>query len=85
MMHTSCSAVLATVLALSSLTIQAAADCKGLEESACTGNPACTWTKGYTRSDGKAVAAYCKAKAGNKANADAATAAPASAPAESPK
>ncbi len=80
MMRTACPAVMAAVFALSSMTIQAASDCKGLEETACAGNPACTWTKGYTRSDGKAIAAYCKAKAGNKAGAEtAATPAPASA------
>ena len=80
MMRTSCSAVVAAVFALSSMAIQAASDCKGLEETTCAGNPACTWTKGYTRSDGKAVAAYCKAKAGNKAGAEtASTPAPASA------
>ncbi len=70
MTNTVCSAALAAVFALSSMSIQAASDCKGLEETACAGNPACTWTKGYTRSDGKAVAAYCKAKTGNKASAE---------------
>ncbi len=84
MMRTACSAALAAVFALSSMTIQAASDCKGLEETACAGNPACTWTKGYTRSDGKAVAAYCKAKTGNKASAETA-ANPASAAEGSPK
>ena len=80
MMRTACPAVMSAVFAFSSTTIPAASDCKVLEETACAGNPACTWTKGYTRSDGKAVAAYCKAKAGNKAGAEtAATPAPASA------
>lgn len=84
MTKTACSAALAAAFALSSMSIQAASDCKGLEETACTGNPACTWTKGYTRSDGKAVAAYCKAKTGNKASAETA-ATPASAAEGSPK
>lgn len=74
MMHKPYYVVIAAVLSLSSMSIHAASDCKGLEETACAGNPACTWNKGYTRSDGKAVAAHCKAKAGNKAAAEAAPA-----------
>ncbi|MCO5762674.1 MAG: hypothetical protein NHG36_14340, partial [Chromatiaceae bacterium] len=72
----------AAILALSSMTIHAASDCKGLDEKACAANSACTWTKGYTRSDGKEVAAYCKAKSGSKASSS--TSAPASAPVAAP-
>lgn len=57
----------------------AASACKGLSETACSANPACGWTKAYTRKDGKPVAAYCRTKTRPKA-ATSAEAAPAAKP-----
>jgi len=63
------------LLAQSSLSVQAASECKGLEQTACSSNPACTWASGYVRKDGKEVAAYCKVKGAAKdAGADKASA-----------
>lgn len=42
------------LLAQSSLSVQAASECKGLEQTACSSNPACTWASGYVR-DRKSV------------------------------
>ena len=52
----------------------AASPCKGLSETACSANPACGWTRAYTRKDGKEVAAYCRTKVRPKAETSAAAA-----------
>jgi hypothetical protein len=44
----------------------AASACKGKSESACAADPACGWTKGYTRKDGRQVAPYCRVKGRDK-------------------
>ena len=54
--------LLGTVFAQSPFSAQAASECKGLDQTACSSNPACAWVKGYVRKDNKEVAAYCKAK-----------------------
>lgn len=37
-----------------------ASDCKGLPAAECQANSACRWINGYTRKDGREVAAYCR-------------------------
>lgn len=71
---------LGAVLVLPSLAVQAASECKGLDQTACGVNPGCSWVSGYARKDGKAVAAYCKSK-GEKQAGEEAAAAPVKAPA----
>ncbi len=70
---------LGTLLVLPGLAVQAASECKGLDQTACGVNPGCSWVSGYTRKDGKEVAAYCKSK-GEKQTGEAAAAAPAKVP-----
>ncbi len=62
---------LGTLLVLPGLAVQAASECKGLDQTACGVNPGCSWVSGYTRKDGKEVAAYCKSK-GEKQTGEAA-------------
>ena len=61
------SVALGTALALSSGPINAASQCKGLENSACRANTSCSWVEGYKRKDGKSVNSFCRAKAKPKA------------------
>lgn len=53
-------------LLLASSAVSAASPCKGMQESACTADSACTWVNGYTRKDGRAVSSHCKLKGGKK-------------------
>ncbi len=71
---------LSALLVLPSLAVQAASECKGLDQTACSANPGCSWVSGYKRQDGKEVAAYCKSK-GERKTGEEAAAAPAKAPA----
>ncbi len=71
---------LSALLVLPSLAVQAASECKGLDQTACGANPGCSWISGYARKDGKEVAAYCKSK-GERKTGEEAAAAPAKAPA----
>ncbi|WP_456376616.1 hypothetical protein [Thiolapillus sp.] len=34
--------------------------CKGMEKPDCTASSSCRWVKGYERSDGRAIAGYCR-------------------------
>ncbi len=43
--------------------------CKGLSKSACERNDSCSHVKGFTRSDGVKVSAFCRAKPGNGSTA----------------
>lgn len=70
---------LGVVLVVPSLSLQAATECKGLDQAACGANAGCSWVSGYTRQDGKAVAAYCKSKGEKQAGGEA-PAVPAKAP-----
>jgi len=72
------------LFALSISSVQAASECKGLDQTACSSNPACTWVSGYVRKDGKEVAAHCKAKGAAKGAVKDAGAAKAPAPAPAP-
>jgi uncharacterized membrane protein len=67
-------------LALPTLSVLAASECKGLDQTACAAMQGCTWVSGYVRKDGKEVAAYCKSK-GEKKTTQQAPTAPAQAPA----
>ncbi len=67
-------------LALPTLSVLAASECKGLDQTACAAMQGCTWVSGYVRKDGKEVAAYCKSK-GEKKTTEQAPTAPAQAPA----
>ncbi|HSO78673.1 MAG TPA: hypothetical protein VLQ88_00650 [Chromatiaceae bacterium] len=71
---------LSAFLVLPSLAVQAASECKGLDQTACGANPGCSWVSGYVRKDGKEVAAYCKSK-GERKTGEEAAAAPTQAPA----
>ena len=71
---------LGALLVLPSLSVQAASECKGLDQTACGANPVCSWVSGYKRQDGKEVAAYCKSK-GERKTVEEAAAAPTQAPA----
>ena len=71
---------LGAFLVLPSLAVQAASECKGLDQTACGANPGCSWVSGYVRKDGKEVAAYCKSK-GERKTGEEAAAAPTQAPA----
>lgn len=58
-----CIRAFATSLALSSILFAfnvQAAECKSLEQQACSTAPDCTWVGGYQRSDGRSVRAYCR-------------------------
>lgn len=70
----------ALALALPTLSVLAASECKGLDQTACAAMQGCTWVSGYVRKDGKEVAAYCKSK-GEKKTTQQAPTAPAQAPA----
>jgi hypothetical protein len=60
------SLVIASILGAVSFSGQAsAADCKGLENTACDGNNACSWVGGYERKDGRQVKSFCRTKAGS--------------------
>ena len=65
---------LSALLVLPSLAVQAASECKGLDQTACGANPGCSWVSGYVRKDGKEVAAYCKSKGERKTGEEAAAA-----------
>jgi hypothetical protein len=41
-----------------------ASSCKGLSQSKCSANAACSWVKSYKTKSGKKVDAYCRAKPG---------------------
>lgn len=45
-----------------------AAECKGMEKSACEGQSACTWVDSYKRKDGVQVNGYCRNKGGKKSS-----------------
>lgn len=40
--------------------VQAASQCKGLAQEACSADPACAWVNAYVRKDGREVKAYCR-------------------------
>lgn len=56
-------ATLVLGLGLASTQANAAGQCKGLQNNACTTNAACTWVQGYERKDGRTVKSFCRAKA----------------------
>ena len=55
-------ALLAGML-LASGNAQAASQCKGLEDAACSQNASCSWVQAYERKDGRKVSAFCRTKA----------------------
>ena len=61
------SAALGLALALSSGPANAASQCKGLKNNACSAEASCTWVEGYERKDGRTVNSFCRAKAKAKA------------------
>ncbi len=50
-----------------------AVECKTLTRNACIQSAQCTWVHGYTRKDGRKVAAYCRKKSSVKKNKRAAS------------
>jgi len=59
--------VVVTTIALgSSGNVLAAGSCKAMDKEACTASTGCRWIKGYERSDGRKVAAYCRSLPGGK-------------------
>jgi len=68
-LSTNCSKVLSTspglvaislVMLLSTAQVNAASQCKGLENSACNQNASCGWVNGYERKDGRKVKSFCR-------------------------
>jgi hypothetical protein len=51
-------------ICLSAFEATAASQCKGLEESACIDNQACTWISAYTTKNGNSISAYCRSTGG---------------------
>ena len=63
---------LALALGLATLAPTAAATpCKGLTEAVCGETQACRWVQPYTRSDGRAVNGYCRARPAGRAQVSA--------------
>lgn len=58
------SLTLVSALSLPAIEAAAASQCKGLEESACNGNPSCTWISAYTTKNGNTISAYCRSASG---------------------
>lgn len=54
-------------MTLASAPVNAASQCKGLDNAACNAEAACGWVEGYQRKDGKQVSAFCRTKAKPKA------------------
>ena len=66
-------ALVSLIASLSALgAVPAVADnaCKALSQPSCDGSTQCSWVQGYTRKDGREVAAYCRAKPAAKSSAD---------------
>jgi hypothetical protein len=64
-------AVVAASLLLGVNGVVSAAECKGMEKSACERNEAqCSWVDGYTRSDGVKVSGHCRKKPGKKSSTE---------------
>ena len=55
-----------TTVALGSGNVLAAWSCRAMDQEACTASASCRWIKGYERSDGRKVAAYCRSLPGGK-------------------
>jgi hypothetical protein len=56
---------LTSILAIgivSSGQVNAASQCKGLDNAACDTAAACGWVDGYERKDGRKVSAFCRSK-----------------------
>lgn len=47
----------------------AASQCKGLENTACNSNNACSWVNEYERKDGRKVKGFCRTSSRGKAKA----------------
>ena len=53
--------LLGSALFLSAMTsVQAASECKGLEQNICGDSSQCRWIVAYKRSDGRDVRGYCR-------------------------
>ena len=48
------------ILALTSGNASAEGSCRALDHDACVAASSCRWIKGYQRSDGRKVSAYCR-------------------------
>ena len=59
----------ASALGLTAFEAAAASECKGLEASACSDNPACTWVSAYTTKNGNSISAYCRSASGKASKA----------------
>ena len=57
---------LLTGVALASIPVSAASQCKGVQQDACMAMDECAWVNGYVRKDGRSVASHCKTKARRK-------------------
>lgn len=61
-------AAISAAVFLAPIGASAASQCKGMAENACQAQAQCTWVDGYTRKDGRSVAAHCKSKPAAKGN-----------------
>lgn len=61
---------LVLALGLSAAGTAGASDCKGMSQSQCEGDAACTWVEGYTTKKGVKVDSYCRNKSSRSTGAD---------------
>lgn len=62
------SITLMMVLSTFQTPVNSEAICKGLVESKCASNTACTWVNSYVTKNGTEVNGYCRVKAGYQSN-----------------
>ncbi len=53
--------------------VQAQSACKGLSSGQCSTKSGCLWVGGYSRTDGRKVKGYCRAKGGKRATSGSTT------------
>ena len=68
---TSLATMLVVLLAGAQANAATASQCKGLENSACASDNACSWVESYERKDGIKVNAFCRTKAKPKSTTSA--------------
>lgn len=69
-MITSFAAAASLIVALASGHAGADNGCQSLEKASCTQSKNCRWVKGYKRSDGRSIAAYCRKLPGSRKSAE---------------
>jgi len=67
---TSCALLISLLGGLGLAPAATASSCKGLAETDCSTRDSCTWVQPYSRSDGRSVRGYCRARSGSASAAD---------------